>query len=370
MGNLIKKFLCRNFSIVILLFFMQNPIYSQSIVSDGKGVSSISLNPGFKETKKEDAENKPKIEEVSFNLGLVKFTTADKKLELNHYNYFHSEKFTDFFVGVSGSGEIKNSVTNLFSTGNVVAGGDVNLRLGIRLFKNKTDWSTLLAGKKTAQEIQDILDYKTRPASDLWLVATGGFKGTSFKLFHPDSTFSKQIEKVNFTATEINVGFNYWNARILNSTILAGTTIGIKQTNNFDDLTESTQEDAKTITDTLSGTIRKVVTKQTVYSGSYKETTVYPLNFDLYFVPHNLENMAFLVYNRTNISKTEKPKTKIGFGLFFLKNQNAFNPIAGLTIDYADAFNSDTSDDTKGVLSKLKIGITTRINIVNNRSRK
>lgn len=161
MGNLIKKFLCRNFSIVILLFFMQNPIYSQSIVSDGKGVSSISLNPGFKETKKEDAENKPKIEEVSFNLGLVKFTTADKKLELNHYNYFHSEKFTDFFVGVSGSGEIKNSVTNLFSTGNVVAGGDVNLRLGIRLFKNKTDWSTLLAGKKTAQEIQDILDYKT-----------------------------------------------------------------------------------------------------------------------------------------------------------------------------------------------------------------
>lgn len=140
---------------------MQNPIYSQSIVSDGKGVSSISLNPGFKETKKEDAENKPKIEEVSFNLGLFKFTTADKKLELNHYNYFHSEKFTDFFVGVSGSGEIKNSVTNLFSTGNVVAGGDVNLRLGIRLFKNKTDWSTLLAGKKTAQEIQDILDYKT-----------------------------------------------------------------------------------------------------------------------------------------------------------------------------------------------------------------
>lgn len=77
MGNLIKKFLCRNFSIVILLFFMQNPIYSQSIVSDGKGVSSIPLNPGFKETKKEDAENKPKIEEVSFNLGLVKFTTAD-----------------------------------------------------------------------------------------------------------------------------------------------------------------------------------------------------------------------------------------------------------------------------------------------------
>ncbi len=369
MDNSIKKSHYKFILITISIFTFQNSVLSQNIISSG-GTSSIPLNPGFKETKKDEAENKPKIDTVSFNLGLIRFTTTDKKLELNHYNYFHSKNFTDFFVGVSGSGEIKNSVTNLFSTGNVVSGGDANLRLGFRLFKNKTDWTSLLAGKKTPQEIQDVLDNSTRPASDLWLVATGGFKGSSFKHFSPDSTFSKQIEKINFTGTEINIGFNYWNARILNSTILAGATIGIKRTNNFDDLNESTQEDTRTLTDTATGTVRKVVTKQTVYSGTYKEKTVYPLNFDLYFVPHNLENLSFLLYNRTDISKTEKPKTKLGFGLFFLKNQNAFNPVAGLTIDYADVFNVDTSDDTKGSLSKLQIGITTRINIVNNRSRK
>jgi hypothetical protein len=369
MPNSINKYHYKFLLTAISILIFQSAALSQNIISGG-GTSAIPLNPGFKETKKEEAENKPKIDTVSFNLGLIRFTTTDKKLELNHYNYFHSEKFTDYFIGVSGSGEIKNSVTNLFSTGNVVTGGDVNLRVGFRLFKNKTDWASLLAGKKTPQEIQDVLDNNTKPASDLWLVATGGFKGSSFKHFRPDSTFSKQIEKINFTGTEINVGFNYWNARILNSTILAGATIGIKRTNNFDDLSESTQEDTRTITDTSTGTVRKVVTKQTVYSGLYKEKTVYPLNFDLYFVPHNLENLSFLIYNRTDISKTEKPKTKLGFGLFFLKNQNAFNPVAGLTIDYADIFNIDSSDDSKGTLSKLQIGITTRINIVNNRSRK
>lgn len=370
MHNSTKKFLFKIGSIQLFFLFISTIAVGQNIITDSKGTTSIPLNPGFKETKKDSAENKPKVEEVSFNLGVIKFTTTDKKLELNHYSYFQSKKFTDFFIGVSGSGEIKNSVTNLFSSGDVVSGGEANLRLGFRLFKNKTDWATLLAGKKTAQEIQEILDNNTRPASDLWLIATGGFKGSSFKLFKPDSVFSKQIEKTNFTGTEINIGFNYWNARILNNTILAGATIGIKTTNNFDDLSESTQEDTKSVTDSIFGSTRKVVTKQTVYTGLYKETLVYPLNLDLYFVPNNLENIAFLAYSRTDISRTEAPKTKLGFGVFFLKNQNAFNPVAGLTFDFADAFNVDKSDDSKGTLSKFKIGITTRINIVNNQSRK
>jgi hypothetical protein len=370
MDSSIKKFHYKKFILQLTLLFVSCFAYGQNVITDTRGISAIPLNPGFKETKKDSTENKPKVEEVSFNLGVIKFTTTDKKLELNHYSYFHSEKFTDFFIGVSGSGEIKNSVTNLFSSGDVVSGGEANLRLGFRLFKNKTDWTTLLAGKKTAQQIQDILYNSTKPASDLWLIATGGFKGSSFKLFKPDSVFSKQIEKTNFTGTEINVGLNYWNARILNNTILAGATIGIKTTNNFDDLNESTQEDTKTVADSISGATRKVVTKQTVYTGSYKETSVYPMNIDLYFVPHKLENVAFLAYSRTDISKIDAPKTKLGFGVFFLKNQNAFNPVAGLTFDFADTFNVDKSDDSKGALAKFKIGITTRINIVNNQSRK
>lgn len=369
MDNLIKISLYRTIFIVVSFFYFELSAYSQNLVSGPGGEGSISLNPGFKDTKKEDAENNPKVEEVSFNLGILQFTSTDKKLELNHYSYFHSQKSKDYFIGISGSGEVKNSVANLFSSGNVVAGGEANLRFGIRLYRNKKVWDTLLAGKKTAQEIQNVLDYNTRPASDLWLVVTSGFEGLSFKHFRADSVFSKQIEKINFSGADVNLGLNYWNARIANSTILAGATIGIKRTNNFDDLTESIQEDTKIIADSATGIVRKVVAKQTVFNGLYNETTQYPLNVDLYFVPHDLENLAFLIYSRTDISKTEKPKTKIGFGLFFLKNQNAFNPSVGLTIDFDDIFNVDRSDDTKGALSKLKIGFSTRVNIVNNRLR-
>tara|TARA_R110002020_G_scaffold61545_6_gene165525 strand:- start:3325 stop:4434 length:1110 start_codon:yes stop_codon:yes gene_type:complete len=369
MDNSIDKYHYKIILLILVFLTFYHKSISQNIVN-GAGSSSIPLNPGFKDTKKEDFENKPKIDTVSFNLGLITFTTKDKKLELNHYNYFHSESFTDFFIGIAASGEIKNSVTNIFSSGNVVSSGDVNLRLGFRLYKNEEDWYSLLSGKKTPEEIQYVLDNYTRPASDLWLVFTGGFKGSSFKHFKQDTVFSDQIEKINFTGSEINLGFNYWNARILNCTILAGATIGIKKSNNFDDLNESTQEESITTIDNVTGAVRKVITKQTVFIGEYKQKTFYPLNIDLYFVPQKLENLSFLVYNRTDFSKLEKPKTKIGFGLFFLKNQNAFNPVAGITIDYADIFNVEQNNDSNGTLSKLQIGITSRINIVNNRSRK
>jgi hypothetical protein len=204
MHSLIKKYNCKSILIVIIFTIALANAYSQNIVSGG-GTSAIPINPGFKETKKEDAENKPKVDEVSFNLGLIRFTTTDKKLELNHYNYFHSEKFTDFFLGVAASGEIKNSVTNLFSSGDVVSGGEANLRLGLRLFKNNSFFTSYIKPNMTPEEVQEILDKKTKPASDLWLIAIGGFKGSSFKLFKPDSVFSKQIEKTNFTGTEINV---------------------------------------------------------------------------------------------------------------------------------------------------------------------
>ncbi|HAN17923.1 MAG: hypothetical protein A2X13_10585 [Bacteroidetes bacterium GWC2_33_15] len=370
MDSLIKKFAYKRYYVLSVLLLVGNHLYSQNIVSDTKGLSSISLNPGFKETKKDSSINDSKVEEIPFNLGIIKVITSDKKLELNHYSYFSPEKFTDFFIGISAAGELKNSVANLFSSGNVVSGGDATLRFGLRLFKNNSFFTKYLIKDMTKEEIQEVLDKKTKPASDLWLITTGKFIGSSFKLFQPDSVFSKQIEKTNFTGTEINIGLNYWNARILNTTILAGATIGYKRINNFDDLTESISEDTKLVSDSITGATRKIVTKQTLYTGNYKETVVYPLNFDLYLVPHKLENVSLLAYSRTDISKAELSKTKLGFGVFFLRKQNAFNPVAGITFDYVDVFNVDKSDDNKGTLFKFKIGITTRINIVNNQMNK
>ncbi|WP_410007065.1 hypothetical protein [Aequorivita nionensis] len=342
----------------------------QSIIKDSKGNSSIGLTPGFKETKKAKKEDSPKIDTISFNLGIVTFTTKDKKLGLDYYSYFTPEKFTDYYIGLSTNSKLKNSTANIFSSGNIVAEGELKLSLGFRLFKNKTDWTSLLAGKKTNEEIQDVLDNSTLPANDLWLTIDGSFTGSSFKRFEPDNSFSNQIIKETFTGYNINIGFNYWNARIINNTILGGATIGIKQKNNFDDLTESIREENVLQSDSTTNTSRKITTKETVYTGAYKESIVFPLNIDLYFVPHNLKNIGLLVFSRTDVSRDEKPKTNLGLGFFFLKDQNAFNPIAGLTFGYSDIFDVDESDDAKGDLNKFILSITTRINLVNNQKRK
>jgi len=218
------------------------------------------------------------------------------------------------------------------------------------------------------ESIQEVLD-GSKKAYDLWLVLNAGYSGSSFKLFKPDSIFSKQIEKTNFTGGEINLGLNFWCARVLHSTFLAGTTIGIKHKNNFDDLEESNREDIYQEFDTTTKTQRLIRSPTTVYKGKYKESIVYPWNIDLYFVPHGLKNVGFLLYGTTDIVSDELPKTKLGVGVYFLKKQNAFNPIAGITFDYSDVFNNDRSDDTKGSLNKFKVALTTRITIVNNQKR-
>lgn len=339
-----------------------NVLFSQNILTDSKGQSSLSLNPVYKGTSKEDLGT---IDTVSFNLGMITFATATKKIELNYYKYFTPIKFTNFFVGASASGELNNSISTLLSNGTLATGVNATIKIGFRLFKSHENWYNLFKPGMPKDVIQNILDKQVKPASDLWLVMNATFDASKFNLLNTDSTFVNQIEKISFTGYDINIGLNYWNARIIENTFLFGTTFGIKRTNNFDDLIESTKEDVRTIKDSTSNTVSTITSKQTVFTGNYKENIVFPLNVDLYFVPHHLQNLGFLVYSRTNFAKSAMPLTKLGFGVFFLKNQNAFNPLAGLTFDYADAFNVDNTNDTKSNLNKISISLTIRVNVVN-----
>lgn len=368
MHNLIKAFLYR-ICFFMLLFAAQNS-NAQNIIPLNKGGSSLTLNPSFKETAKDSAKNDPtRIDTVSFGLGMISFSTTDKKIDFNYYNLFTPKNGHYFFVGVAASGEIKNSFATLFANKNIVSGAEAKLRFGYQLFSKTEDWDKLIGTKRNADVIEDLMANYTKPKSDLWAVLNVGFSGSSFKLFFPDSTFASQIQKTPFTGIDVSAGFNYWSAKFAYSTFLAGATIGIKRTNNFDDLDETTRQDVRTISDPTTSTNRTITLKETVYSGKYKETTVYPLNFDFYFVPHKLENIAFLAFSKTDISKTDKPKTRLGFGIYFLKNQNAFNPLAGLVFDYGDVFNVDKSDDYKKSINKFRIGISTRVAILSNRKR-
>ena len=75
-------------------------------------------------------------------------------------------------------------------------GADANLRLGLQLWKNKPDWK-LADETNDPDAIQNVFN-DTRPASDVWLIASGVYNGSSFKHFRPDSIFSRQVEKIGF----------------------------------------------------------------------------------------------------------------------------------------------------------------------------
>jgi hypothetical protein len=354
-------------SLPLLFLILSTLCSAQNILQDNTGKTSLNLNPGNNKADKEPS----KIETTEFGLGLIKLSTAEKKLELNYYQYFAARKIGHSFFGISASGEIENSISSIFTSGDLASGTNINLRIGKRLFKRRIEdfgeWERKFRTKKnrdpTLDEKQKFVENQS-VATDLWLITDGGFSGSKFKLFTPDTLFDKQIEKVTFTALNINAGLNYWSARLFNSTFLVGVTLGIKKENNFEDLTESTQEVVTVRTNSKDTTTRKVVEKNIVFQGGYKETTVYPLNFDIYFKPHKLDNLAFLLYSRTNISKSEKPKTKVGLGVYFLKKNNLFDPLFGINIDYKDVFDVDSDENDQSASNKFKIGIVTRLGLL------
>lgn len=364
------KMLRFNFLVVFLFSFNS---FGQ-ITGDERGNSSIGLNPGYKATKsatdlkngKEDeVENKEKVDIVSFNLGTISFSTKDKATTLNYYSYFAPENFTHWYFGIKASGKVKNNFTSIFSSGNITPEASTNLQMGFRLFrlgKMKYDENF---NNLTKEKRQDLLDNHNRPASDLWFVVDGELTGSKFRRFNPDTLFASQITSQKFTGYSVNAGFNFWQARLVNSTVLFGVTMGIKRKNNFDDLTESVREDTQIIVDTVSNTSRKITTKETVYTGAYKESIVYPFNMDLYFVPHGLKNLGFLIYSRTEIAEHKYPFTQLGGGIYFLTHQNSFNPLFGINMSFNDVFNNDKTDDSNEGLNKLTFGISTRINLVN-----
>ncbi|SHG63824.1 hypothetical protein [Pedobacter caeni] len=348
--------------LVLLICMSVQHAFAQTIIQDNKGQTSVDLKPA-----KADAADKTKVDSIPFGAGLIKFSTIEKKIELNYYQYFRP--LNPSFLSVSASGEIKNSIGSVFSTGNLEPGANVKIKYGKRLFSrsipNFNDWEEEFKSKNgrdpSNEEIgKFIKDMPT--ASDLWLVTNAGFSGSKFKLFSPDSAYASQFKKINFSSPEFNIGFNYWNAKIANCTVLLGATLGIKQTNNFDDLVESTAEDVITKTDAASGSSRKVTEKNTVYKGKYNEVWTYPLNIDLYFKPQKFDNVAFLAFSRTEFYKgDQKAQTKLGVGFYLLRKNDMFDPVFGINIDYKDVGNADQTDDDKKAISKLNVGLVFNI---------
>lgn len=310
-----------------------------------------------------DTDKDLKFTENSFDFSNITFNTKDARLGLNYYSYIVRDKKAPIFINVVAAGKVKNDIANIFSSNNVVGEGEFRVNYGIRIYKNETNYD--FTNNSSNEEIQSYLDNSTSPANELWFVINSTLNGYKFKRFDKTQTFENQIIKENFTGYNINFGVNYWNFNIKKMNFLFGATLGIKRTSNFDDLDENIREDKQSITDVSTNTVREVVYKETVYTGSYKEYTVYPINTNFFFAPHKLKNLSISLYSTTDIRKDFKPKTGIGVGFFVLKDLDIFNPVGGITFSLSDTFNVDKSDDDKGFSNKLTIALTTKINIFN-----
>ena len=356
----------------LALLLSTQSVSAQYILQQRVGGSSLSLSPSVAPEKTED----PKATEqtVDSNLGFVSLSTKEKKAEFNLYDY-RAEAILggDFFWGISTAGELKNSIVNVLKSGDAATGVNASIRFGLQLYTNRQEWETRLAtanqqpiGDREAA-VQAVIN-AAPPANDLWFVTNAGFSGSKFNRFTPENKFDKQIQKQTFSGADVSAGLNWWFANLLesNCTALIGATFGYKQTNNFDKLDESTREDTRTITDSTTNTIRKIVMKETVYAGKYETADVFPLVTDVYLAPHRLKGIGILLSQTTNFSRALEPRTTPSLGLFFLKDANPFTPVAGISIGYYDVYNNDASDNDKKKSSKWTISLITRIKLFQN----
>lgn len=377
MGNLTPKLSntwCR-LGIFIFLFLSAQKMVSQSIITDIGGNSSIGLNYiDGAESRADESKHldTTKLKEVDSYINAIDFSTTDGRLEISYYRYL--TKWAPHYFGINGSNKIKNNISAIFSQGDLVPESQIQMKFGVRIGKDKNAEiiKNHIIEKKSfhPDTIKYILDH-ANSAWDLWLTTDAHVTVSSFKKILEDETFANQVKKQTFTGYQFNVGLNYWRANLLNSLCIAGATIGIKRTNNFDDLEETKIKDVKTVTDEASGITRTFETEKTAYAGNYKEETIYPLNMDVYMAPYDVKGIGLLGYTRTNFGDF-KPKTDMGFGIYFYKpsdkkeeSSSANNPIGGILFGFSDVFNIDKSDDDQSGLKKITIGLTARINLFN-----
>ncbi len=260
----------------------------------------------------------------------------------------------------------KNTTATILSNNQIVGEADADIRAGYRIWNNKNKYEEIeeLYRQRVSQAIiQDKLNKLKR--SDIWVVGNVGVAGSSFKLHYPTNAFNEQIKRQSYTSRQLNIGVNYWTSRLLGGTFLAGATIGVQYSDNFDDLDESIVEDTHLVIAPTSGTNRTITTKQTVYQGLYKKDLLtVPINFDIFYAPDRLGNLALLATGSTVCTDGGTTKTKVGIGFFILKDKNPTIPNGGIVLSYTTIFYADKTDDANGSKSKFGIALTTRINLL------
>lgn len=337
--------------------------------------------------------------------GIISFNGTDKKVELAYINYkFKRSPFKNdsllkysevpYWYGFTVSGRAVNGYSTIFSKGKIYPSTDITLKAGYRIFGDSHAYlndfvairekikmlaiesaepHTLPQRKQLNDAEIDRLTKSIKAPSELWLIGRAGYNVSKFYLFDGTRRFDDQFQSTRFDALFGSIGLNYWNPKLFNKKLifLAGLTIGLRKQNNVDDLDEISADDVSVTTNQQTNTTRSIKYTQVGFDGPYETFTTIPINFDLYFKPHDLTNVAFSFYGRINsfnkingvpyVDGRQYP-TNLGIGVFLLNENWLANPAGGVTFELKDAFK--TLSSTATFKDRLVINFVTRINIL------
>jgi hypothetical protein len=117
--------------------------------------------------------------------------------------------------------------------------------------------------------------------------------------------------------------------------MILGLSLGVKRTNNADDLKSVELED-QAFTSASGTTQRRSVSKQTVLRGEYDEYLAVPLNTDLVVYPGTFRGrIAIDFFTRSNLGKTNREFVP-GVGLFITQEGKPTKVVGGLSFAYDD----------------------------------
>lgn len=199
-----------------------------------------------------------------------------------------------------------------------------------------------------------------------WLVLHVTYNRATYKLLNTGGAFADQVRKQNFDGFSATVGYNALvtlddvkalreqraairTARLnytdlpeaegpapeSKGSVILGFSLGVKRTNNADDL-KSTDIEDQIFTSSSEGTQRSAIAKQTVLRGEYKEYIAVPLNTDVVWYPGRFRSrIAFDFFTRSDLGKTGREFVP-GFGVFLTKEGKPTKVIGGISLAYDD----------------------------------
>lgn len=187
----------------------------------------------------------------------------------------------------------------------------------------------LIERRAPLDKLFDLPELKLRTPKFRQLAFQGGYGFKQYRLYNPAAAFDDQVYKKNFHSPSAQlIYFEQVKPRLL-----FGAGIGVRRSNNSDDLTEIEVRDFTTTTS--GGTTREVARVRKALRGDFKQFTEAFINTDLIYFPKQLDTrIGINFFTRSGLTGTNKG-FRPGIGLFFSQAGAPTKVIGGISLSVA-----------------------------------